>query len=131
MGDRTLLRRTGIALLWLLTMWETLTMGVAGFAKFGSAEVWARWFESWGYPAWLMTLVGTVELVGALLLLIPRVAPYASSALVVIMVGALFTVVTKESGQFTLGPIATHIVGLSIIAWFRRPASLRDGALSP
>jgi uncharacterized membrane protein YphA (DoxX/SURF4 family) len=124
MTESAALRRIGITLLWLVTIWETLTMGVAGFAKFGSAEVWVRWFGTWGYPAWLVTVVGTIELLGALLLLIPRSAPYAAGSLIVIMFGALFTVLTNESGDFTAVPVLMHLVGLSIIAWFRRPVWL-------
>ena len=124
--DRALLRRTGIVVLWLVTVWETLTMGLAGFAKFGRPDVWTPWFESWGYPGWFIMFVGAVELFGALLLLVPRIAPYAAYSLIVIMLGALFTVLTKESGGFTAGPVVMHLVGLSVIGWFRRPAWLKE-----
>jgi len=124
MTESAKLRRIGITLLWLVTIWETLTMGGAGFAKFASAGVWVRWFGTWGYPAWFVTVVGTIELLGALFLLIPRIAPYAAGSLIMIMFGALFTVLTKDSGDFTAGPVLMHLVGLFIIAWFRRPAGL-------
>lgn len=123
--SRSTLQRVGIVLLWLVTVWETFTIGIAGFAKFCSAEAWARWFDSWGYPPWFMSLVGGVELAGAVLLLVPAIASYAASALTVVMLGALFTVVTKESGGFTAPPIVLHLVGLSIVSWFRRPAWVR------
>lgn len=123
--EQTKVRLVGIVALWLVTVWEFLTMGIAGLAKFGPAEVWLRWFETWGYASWFLRLIGSLELVGAVLLLVPAVAPYAAAALLVVMFGALFTILTNEHGPFTVSPILIHIVGLSIVLWFRRPAALR------
>jgi len=120
-SDRSKLQWVGIVLLWVLTVWETFTMGVAGLIKFTSPEVWGPWFDTWGYPAGFMSLVGGIELVGAILLLVPATAAYAAGVLIVVMLGALVTVVTMESGQFTPPPILMHLVGLSILLWFRRP----------
>ena len=79
-------------LTWLITLWEALTLGLAGFAKLGaSADLWTDWFASWGYAAWFSTLIGVLELAGALALLFPKLTAYAASGLGVIMLGALYT----------------------------------------
>ena len=38
-----------------------LAMVAVGQGKFTNPELWATWFESWGYPGWFMTLVGAAE----------------------------------------------------------------------
>ena len=100
-------------LTWIISLWETLTLGLAGFAKLGaSADLWTDWFASWGYAPWFSTLIGVLELAGALALLAPKLTTYAASGLGVIMLGALYTVLTNDT---TLGPV-TPIVHLVLLA---------------
>lgn len=105
--------------LWLLTVLEWLGMGAAGLSKF-SGDGWQRMFEGWGYSAWFALFIGAAELGLATLLLIPRLTSYAAVGLIVIMVGAIFTVLTNET---ELGPgIPTiHILVLTLLAWARWP----------
>ena len=124
MNSKKILRITGISLLWLVTVLEALSMFAAGSGKFTNAEFWGRMFESWGYNGtWFMTFIGGAEAAGAAGLLIPRIAPYAATGLMTIMLGALFTVVTKESGQLGIWPVAMNLILLGVILWFRRPAA--------
>ena len=95
-------------------------MGLAGLAKF-QGDLWQDMFVGWGYAAWFALVVGAAEVVGALVLFVPRFASYAASMLIVIMLGAIGTVSwsTYESG---LGPGVPmiHIAVLSIILFARR-----------
>ena len=109
-------RRAIVALLWLLTIWETLTMGLSGAAKF-MGDTWQQMFAAWGYPVWFSYVVGVLEIAGALLLLIPRAATYAATGLIVIMVGALVTeIIQSQLGVFMP---ALHITLLSAIVLLR------------
>jgi uncharacterized membrane protein YphA (DoxX/SURF4 family) len=81
--------------LWTLTIIGALTMGLAGASKFTSATMWHSHFAAWGYPVWSASLVGALEIISATLLLVPRAALYAACTLIVLMLGALFTVLTK------------------------------------
>ena len=47
-------------------------------------------FTTWGLPAWFRALVGTFEVVGGLLLIIPATTSAGSLILATIMVGALW-----------------------------------------
>ncbi len=118
--ERSKLRTVGAAMLWILTILELLGIGVAGLSKF-QGEVWQNMFVGWGYTAWFALVIGGAEMLGGLLLVVPRFASYAASMLIVIMLGAIWTVVspTNETG---LGPgIPTiHIAVLSIILYARR-----------
>ena len=70
----------------------------------------------------LSPIVGTLEFVGAGLLLIPRLAAYSAMMLAVIMVAALEAVLTTETALGWFDPIL-HMVFLAIIGtvhWKRR-----------
>ncbi len=105
-----------LALVWVVTILETLTMGLSGAAKF-MGDTWQQMFVTWGYPVWFSYVVGVLEIGGALLLLVPRVAPFAAGGLIVVMIGALVTeIVQSQLGVFM--PVL-HILLLSTIALIR------------
>lgn len=107
-----------VVLLWVLTVFEVLTMGLAGATKFMNAEMWQGHFASWGYPVWLTSVVGVAELVGVVLLLVPGTALRAAGGLIVIMIGALGTVLVFRSELGWFGP-TLHLGLLSAIVWLR------------
>jgi uncharacterized membrane protein YphA (DoxX/SURF4 family) len=47
-------------------------------------------FARWGLPAWFLMLVGTFEVIGGILLIVPATTPAGSLILSTIMVGALW-----------------------------------------
>lgn len=95
---------------------------LAGWAKFGSPDVWITMFEGWGYPAWFSFVIGASELGLGIVLLVPRFASYAAIGLIVIMFGALEAVLTTETALGWFDPVL-HLVFLTIIGtvhWKRR-----------
>ena len=72
-------------------------------------------------------MIGGLELSCALLLAVPRVAGYAAGVLIVIMLGAIWTVLTNES-QLGPGIPLIHIVVLVIILRVRWNARWRPGS---
>ena len=62
-------------------------------------------FTHWGYPAWFATLIGILELTGAVGLLIPRITRYAILGLTVIMFGAAYTHLANHEGIQVLRPV--------------------------
>ncbi len=107
--------RVGRVAVWVLIVAEMLGMGLAGAAKFLAPDVWTALFEGWGYPARFAFVIGGTEAIAALLLLVPRMASYAALLLIVVMLGALGTVLTHPGN---LGPVTPviHIVVLATIA---------------
>src|SRR5207302_158503 len=72
----------------------TLEFIGAGIGKFGdgTAKFGAGWFKEWagwGLPLWSLPVVGTIELGGAFLLLVPRFALAGAAMLIVTMIGAM------------------------------------------
>ena len=112
---RSAKQKLGIGLLWMLTVVDAAFMTLAGWAKFGNPDAWTGMFEGWGYPAWFSFVIGAGELGLALVLLVPRFASYAATGLIVIMLGALGTVLVHSGGRMGPEPPLIHLVLLTII----------------
>jgi uncharacterized membrane protein YphA (DoxX/SURF4 family) len=110
--------RMGGVVLWILTILGAVTMELAGFSKFASAALWQGRFAAWGYPAWFANAVGGLEMLAAALLCVPRVAPYAACMLAAVMLGALYTVLTKGS-DLGWGAALVQLTVMSAIAVLR------------
>ena len=54
---------------------------------------WSDRFEMWGYPVWFFYLVGVTETAAGVALMRRRTRLYGALAIVVVMLGALFTLV--------------------------------------
>ncbi len=116
-------RRFAWGFFWLLTVFEALGMALAGSGKFTNADLWLTWFVEWGYTESFGQFIGGAEVVGAVLLLVPRLAPYAAAGLIVIMLGATWTVTTRPSRLGVEGGLihlALLIVILAVRLWDRR-----------
>jgi len=104
---------------WFVTIIEALAMGLAGVAKFRGSR-WQELFVIWGYPEWFSYVIGVAEIVGALGLLAPRVAPWAAGFLGVIMTAATATVLAHP-GTLPWRASAIHLLLLVFIGVARRP----------
>jgi uncharacterized membrane protein YphA (DoxX/SURF4 family) len=115
-------RKIASLTIWVLIAAETLMMGAAGASKFFATEMWTGLFTDWGYPVWFAFVVGIAEVMGALLLLFPKLASYAAGFLGVIMLGAVGTLLTHTNDLGLKTPLL-HLVVLAIILtarWSRR-----------
>jgi len=78
-------------LTWVLQVLVGLEFLLAGQAKFTRADVWAGEFERWGFPNNFYLVIGGLELLGAILVFIPKFASRAALGLGIIMIGAVIT----------------------------------------
>lgn len=94
----------------------------AGLPKLNTDPGYVSTFGAFGYPIWFMYFIGVWETVGGLLLLVPKLAFYGAVALIVDMIGAIFTHLSTGVGS----PFhaVRGIVLLAILAWLRRPGVL-------
>ena len=53
-------------------------------------------FESWGYPAWFQYLIGVAETAAGVGFLVKKTRFYAAAAMIVVMLGAIYTVVSND-----------------------------------
>ena len=102
---------------WILVVLLAAAYGMAALGKLSGAAT--QMFADWGYPAWFATLIGVLELAGALGLLIPKTTRYAILGLTGIMIGAAYTHLANGEGMQVLRP-AIFLVVLWVVWWLRR-----------
>jgi uncharacterized membrane protein YphA (DoxX/SURF4 family) len=68
-----------------------LMMAVSGLTKLAGESHQVAMFAMVGLPDWFLALVGTFEVIGGILMLVPAATPIGSLILSTIMVGALWT----------------------------------------
>jgi len=112
---------------WVLSVLLTLAFIIAAIPKLVGAHAWIVKFINWGYPGWFLFAVGSLELLGGVLLLIPRLAKYGAIVLAVIMVGAGYTHLANGEGLQVLRPVI-FLTLLGIVFWLRKPTRINPRA---
>lgn len=77
--------------LWVLTVLLAFAFLGAGGSKLAGVAPNPETFVQWGFPLWFMYVTGAIEVVAALLLLVPRTATLGAGLYVGTMVGAVLT----------------------------------------
>lgn len=90
---------------------------MAGWSKASGAPMMVQGFTHWGMPLWFMYALGVAELAGAVGLLIPRLAVWASLSLSVVMVGAVGTHLSFGEPATTPGVL---LLALMLLSYARR-----------
>ena len=88
---------------WILVILLAAAYLLAAIGKLtGSAT---QMFDGWGYAPWFATLIGVLELSGAIGLLIPKLTRFAILGLSVIMIGASYTHIANGEAAQVLRPL--------------------------
>lgn len=111
-----------------LSVLLSLVFLASGGAKLAGLEFEIVAFERWGYPLWFMYFIGTVEVAGAMGLLVRRVSAPAAAGLALMMLGAMGThVIHAEWGMlaaaaaiFAMSATRAFIGRQDIVAWMPR-----------
>jgi putative oxidoreductase len=90
---------------------------LAGAAKLSGQPVMVEMFDKIGLGQWFRYLTGGIEVVSAILLLVPKLTPVGAGMLVCTMAGAVITHLTKIGGS----PAPAIVLGCfaAIILWGR------------
>ena len=98
----------GILVISILLALLYLTTGVMKLRGMQVAD-----FEMWGYPSWFQYLIGAAEWAAGVGFLIPKTRFLAAVAMIVVMLGAIYTVVSNDG----VGPtLAVPLVALLLCA---------------
>lgn len=103
---------------WIIVGMTSLFFIQSGIQKLVGTELMINHFHELGYPDWSRIVIGLVEIVGAILLAFPRLTLYASTALGVLMIGALASELLADQGSKALIP-GQWLVLLALIASVR------------
>jgi len=106
--------------LWTLQILVAAAFLFAGGAKLVGGPQMVAAFDKIGVGQWFRYLTGTLEVAGAIGLLIPGLAFYGAALLAVVMVGAVITHLAILGGS-PAGAIVLLIV-TGTVAYLRRPS---------
>jgi putative oxidoreductase len=108
--------------LWLLQIAAAGMFVMAGLSKLSGNEQMVGLFAAIGLGQWFRYLTGTLEVAGAILLLIPRTSGLGALMLVGVMIGAVMTHLFVIGGSPLMAIILLAIT--SLVAWERRQQTM-------
>ena len=111
-------RRAFAVVLWTLQIVSAALFLFSGALKLTGAPMMVQMFGTIGLGQWFRSVTGGLEVISAVLLLVPSLARFGALALAVTMVGAILTHVFIVGGSPAV-PIAL-LVATTTIAWARR-----------
>jgi putative oxidoreductase len=107
--------------LWILQILAAATFLLAGGLKLGAAAPMVEMFDKIGLGQWFRYLTGSLEVTGAILLLIPTTVAFGGALLAATMVGAIATHLFILGGSPV--PAIVLFVMVATVTWYRWPAS--------
>ena len=110
-------RRAIRGVIWLLQLASAAMFLFSGTLKLSGAPMMVQMFAALGLGQWFRYFTGALEVISAVLLLIPSLARFGALALAVTMVGAILTHVFVIGGSPAV-PIAL-LAATTAIAWDR------------
>ena len=110
--------RVTVGGVWALQIVSAGMFLMAGTMKLSGNPMMVQMFGALGLGQWFRYLTGTIEVVGAVLLLIPSAATLAGGVLAMTMVGAILTHLFIIGGS-PLMPMLL-LASTATIAWARR-----------
>ena len=117
-GRPTRRSRTLGGILWTLQIVSAVMFVMAGASKLAGAPMMVQMFDTIGIGQWFRYATGTIEVVSAVLLLIPRMSAYAAAVLAATMGGAMLTHLFIIGGNPAV-PVLL-MATTATIAWLRR-----------
>jgi putative oxidoreductase len=108
---------------WAFQILAATQFFLTGLDKLSDAPVMVQLFSAVGFGQWFRYVTGAIEIISAVLLLVPRAAAIGAALLVATMIGALIA-------HFTVLPFPPVkpiilLVMMGIVFWVRRPDLLK------
>jgi uncharacterized membrane protein YphA (DoxX/SURF4 family) len=104
--------------LWILQIAAAGMFLMVGFLKLSGSPQLVGLFEAIGLGQWFRYLTGTLEVAGAILLLIPRTSGLGALMLAGVMAGAVMTHLFVVGGSPLMAIILLAVT--TVVAWGRR-----------
>jgi uncharacterized membrane protein YphA (DoxX/SURF4 family) len=100
--------------LWTVSILLAALFLVAGGPKLLQPDKVKPMFVHYGYAAWFATFIGCCEVLGAIGLLIPRLGGLAAAGLSIIMVGAIYTLVSHQEYTHAITPLVVLVLLVAV-----------------
>lgn len=112
-------RRSAVHIaLWILQVAAAAMFLFAGFPKLAGDPKMVAFFGALGLGQWFRYLTGSLEVLGAALLLIPGLSAFGAVILICVMIGAVFTHLFVIGGSPVMAIVL--LIASAVIAWGRR-----------
>ena len=115
--------RVGVIVLWITQVAVAGMFLFAGGLKLTGAPEMVATFDTIGLGQWFRSVTGAIEVVSAVALLVPSLAPFGALLLVPTMVGAIATHLFIVGGSAM--PAIVLLIASLAIAWARRGQLVR------
>jgi hypothetical protein len=112
---------------WIATLWLALGMISTGMVQLSKAKEGPGGVDSMtglGYPAYLLALLGTLKMLGVVVILIPKfpiLKEWAYAGFFFIMSGAIYSHIAVGDPMSEIFP-ALLLLLLTFVSWYFRPA---------
>ena len=107
--------------LWILQIGAAGMFLMVGFLKLSGDPQMVGLFDAIGLGQWFRYVTGSLEVLGAVLLLVPRLSGLGALLLVGVMLGAVPTHLFADSG---LPPTIILLIVTGVVAWARRKRTM-------
>ena len=107
--------------LWIVQVLAAAVLCIAGGTKLAGADMQMALFEQIGLGQWFRYVTGGLEVLGAILLLVPTTAAIGAALLAATMAGAMATHLFIIGGSPV--PAIVLLLMTSAVAWYRWPVS--------
>ena len=112
---------------WVVAVLLGALFVLSGSGKFMQMDMWQeRFINQWGLPGWLALITAVMELVGGLMLFVPKTAFYGAGLIILAMIGATGAhLMASEWGNATFPPVLIALA--AFVAYQRRPKGAAGG----
>ncbi|MEM7029347.1 MAG: DoxX family protein [Chloroflexota bacterium] len=109
--------------IYIAIVFLTISIGLSGVTKLMGMQEWIEQFEIFGYPLWFLYFAGVVQIVGAIMLWIPKMRFWGGALFVITMAVAAFS--NFNIGEYGSIPIDIVLLLLSaLITWIGRDSAM-------
>ena len=104
------MKKSKLILNWILRILLSIGFLLASLGKLTSNISVLDMFENWGYPDWFHLFIGAIELIMAILILIPKTLKFAILGITIILIGAIITHLVNDPILEIIRPIIFFIL---------------------
>lgn len=99
---------------WTVSILLALAFLAAAAAKLTGQAMMVSEFTLFGLPGWFLYVTGVIEVIGAVLILIPRLAGLGAALLACVMLGALAAHLTHGQAPMIAGPVVLLVLAVTV-----------------
>ena len=103
---------------WAILIFLAAIFLIGGVDKLTAVEYWqARFVSQWGLPAWMAPMIGATEMLGGLMLLVPRLTGLGAAVIVIVMFGATVTQIMASEWPRIIVPVVVGTMAGILLKW--------------